>query len=953
MLFHYRHSLYRFLFLLLLSALPAALQALTPDSLLASIRQNCQEQEKVYVHLDNNCYFVGDTIWYKAYVLRADSLCPTNMSRLLYVELLSPDGLVVDRQRVVVSERGYTCGQFALEDSLYSGYYEIRAYTKWMLNFNVGERSFTRDDSHRFYSRQMARDFYRDWQGLYSRVVPVYSKPERQGDYDGKYMYDRPKMEMPFTPKKTLNCKFYPEGGRLVAGLRSRVAFELTDQDGQAVSIAGKLDNGTAIRAGYLGRGLFTVCPMTASDRAVAHFTWNGDTYDFRLPKADEAGAVVTLDGVEGGGALAMNVQVSHCAAMAYAVLCRGQLRAFHTLPAAGGKVPLDLNALPTGVNELQVFAQDGSVLADRLFFVNHHDAADPISVSADKRDYNPYEPIHVTVKRMAGPDANALPLSVSVRDTRTDDSSFDDGDIMADMLLCSDLKGFVASPAYYFEKDDATHRQALDLLMMVQGWRKYAAFAKSDGALGWGHAVATRLRYQPEQSLVVEGSVNKQLGVPFLQITDVRSLDSLTSVSSEDISSSINVTNGGVGVINDMNASTQEQTNSESETGISESQTDEAPADDYSLQGEMASLGVNHGSLKHEVLLEAELDKGAQSAGLVQRTHDGGRFQFVLPPFYGQAVLFLTAYDAKDSLKRSLTSRKDKHKYSDDHYPDYYVKRDLFYPVFTQPYSFYQTHLPDLRVQVDSLDGGASWGALKGDHVLGTVRVEARRRSRRGVDYSKPAYVVDAYQLYNEATDRGLSWGVANMGTFPPVACVTVYGNMNRRQDYNIRATLDDYTFYENFKPLVSKLKNRADAAVFNDLQLKRIRNFRFYTDFEPRNCDAPHTERVNEEDIIVRYELLADDAVRHTYRDRRIVINGVAIPEQQYSPDYSHYHPKAPTDYRRTLYWNPNAQLDANGELHITLYNNSRPTRVGVDVQGVAGGGKFYVTSPAAARP
>ncbi len=30
-----------------------------------------QVQEKVYVHTDNTCYFVGDTLWYKAYVVRA------------------------------------------------------------------------------------------------------------------------------------------------------------------------------------------------------------------------------------------------------------------------------------------------------------------------------------------------------------------------------------------------------------------------------------------------------------------------------------------------------------------------------------------------------------------------------------------------------------------------------------------------------------------------------------------------------------------------------------------------------------------------------------------------------------------------------------------------------------------------------------------------------------------
>ena len=116
------------------------------DSLQTLLQTKVQVQEKVYVQTDNNCYFVGDTLWYKAFVLRADDNKPTNMSKLLYVELLSPDGVVVERQRIVVSNKGVTCGQFALQDSLYSGYYEIRAYTRWMLNFNVTHRDYTRDD---------------------------------------------------------------------------------------------------------------------------------------------------------------------------------------------------------------------------------------------------------------------------------------------------------------------------------------------------------------------------------------------------------------------------------------------------------------------------------------------------------------------------------------------------------------------------------------------------------------------------------------------------------------------------------------------------------------------------------------------------------------------------------------------------------------------------------------
>lgn len=264
------------------------------DALENRLRQNQQIQEKVYVHTDNTCYFIGDTIWYKAYVVRADNLHPTDMSKMLYVELLAPDGVVVDRQRVVVSDKNYTCGQFALKDSLYSGYYEIRAYTRWMLNFNVKLRPYTRDDRALFYNYQMAADYYRDWEDLYSRVVPVYSRPREAGDYDGKYMYARPKREVPFVKKDKLLCKFFPEGGTLVEGLKSRVAFEVTDQDGQALTIGGTLDGKTKFKPTHMGRGTFYYTPSDSTHGRVT-FQWKGDKYNFRLPKAEEAGAVLEL----------------------------------------------------------------------------------------------------------------------------------------------------------------------------------------------------------------------------------------------------------------------------------------------------------------------------------------------------------------------------------------------------------------------------------------------------------------------------------------------------------------------------------------------------------------------------------------------------------------------------------------------------------------------------------
>ena len=107
----------------------------TPDSLLRQFVKNIENfnrsfpQEKVYLHLDNTGYFAGETIWYKAYVFRDDSQRATDLSGVLYVELINPMGEVVQTHKHEIVNGGAD-GHINLEGLLNSGFYEIRAYTR-------------------------------------------------------------------------------------------------------------------------------------------------------------------------------------------------------------------------------------------------------------------------------------------------------------------------------------------------------------------------------------------------------------------------------------------------------------------------------------------------------------------------------------------------------------------------------------------------------------------------------------------------------------------------------------------------------------------------------------------------------------------------------------------------------------------------------------------------------
>ena len=923
-------------FLLLVSG---GVRAGSLDDIREALEQSSvsQVQEKVYIHTDNTCYFVGDTLWYKAYVVRADNLHPTDMSHILYVELLSPDGVLVERQQIVVSADNYTCGQFALKDSLYSGYYELRAYTRWMLNFGVSEHMYTVQETWKFMNRQMCADYYRVWDGLYSRVLPIYSKPEEPGDYDARRMYQRPKTRLQKPKKDDLEVTFYPEGGHLVEGVETRVAFDVIDQNLEAVDIKGTLTDGDQttfdIATSHMGRGVFTVTP--GAKRLKATFMWRGKKFSFNLPKAEERGVVMTLDGdrviIQGRG-LSSDLQYG------LSILCRGSLQHFEELEQlANGSVSvqLPLSELPAGVNDLTVFDSEGRILADRLFFVPVGDKSPiglitPITPLNPTKTYEPYEQISVGVQ--LSPETT---FSLAVRDTGTDEPTYNNGNLMTDLLLSSELRGFIAYPAYYFEKDDAEHRDRLDLLMMVQGWRKYQWKELAD--------TARHMRYEPEKTMTVSGDVYKML--------------SIQEVVQEEVTN----WQKGVGMVGVKKPNPEEESENpwaEEEEGdglemVSNTVNDVQSSADAStieyggIENANNEVGINHSTIKHEVLVEAEIYLGDEIVGGVQKTQNG-HFVFEIPPYYGATYLNIKAYKEKDSLKKAMTSRKDATVYREDAYPDYFVKRDMPYPVFTHKYNYYENHAPEWEVSI--IEDSLSELSMENDvHQLANVNVRGHRRGRRSIDWKKPAIVRDAYDLYNDLTDYGLSFGKFDMRQFPLQVAKFLYGNMGLPVHFNVDGRLNDRIYWRNYdstgnmstdiaETVRENEQTRSAAAIYNNLKLSRLQDIRVFSDYEPRNEDSTMVRSEYLADVTVEMVPIDADGRQVVFRDRHIYLHGMNEAVGFYQPDYSRRAVgDRPKDYRRTLYWNPNARSDAEGRFTATFYNNGKETRIKMSAAGV----------------
>lgn len=894
------------------------------DSLEAEMRDHPQVQEKIYIHTDNNCYFAGDTIWYRAFVTRSDDMRPSNISRLLYVELVNGDGIVVERHQLIISDRGHTHGDFVLDDSIRSGYYELRAYTRWNLNFGVSHRRYSRTDREKFYNYQLAADYFRQWDGLYSRVIPIYAKPQEPGYYDGKYIYNRSKEDLMSEPSPKLTVKFYPEGGSLVEGMESRVAFEATDQLGRNVDVSGTLDNGTPLKTGYQGRGTFVVKGGAARK---ATFTWEGKQYSFSLPKTQKSGVVLRLE--------KRRLAITGSEAAAYALMCRGKLIQM-TRTNGGGTYDVDYAALPTGVNEVVVFDRQARPVASRLFFVNHHDLSVTLNVATDKQDYDAYEPVTITARSEA---AEPVSVSIAVRDGSTDDDSYDDGNMLTEMLLSSELRGFIPNPAYYFESEDEAHSEALDQLLLVQGWRKYQR-------LPW-------LRYLPETTMTVEGTVFKLPSfVEFVELEDVRTTGN-NAFELANSETDADTYDNGWGESSESESELSESTVNQVNTGLTsvnplDNLNTSSSTNDGGIPNRDIEKSVNQKSYGVGVLVEAEVEKNGQSAGAVQKTDSLGHFRFNIPIYYGHAILFMKAYKEKDSLKYSMEQRNDKKWRDEREYPNFYVKRDMFYPVFAKPYSWYQTHQPETvtSLGIDEEDGGAPENSkLAGNHQLQTVKVVASKRSRRGIAYNDPAQVLDVYTLYNDVTDYGLSFGIFEANRFPLQAATYLYGNIGMNRRVNVRARIDGTSFYRNYERVsIEYDKNQVTTAIFNKMRLDRLENVKVYSDYEPR-IDGAIMYHSNSPAITLDFETFADDAKQYTYRDRRYVLPGIFEPDAYQSPDYSKARPANASDYRRTLYWNPSVTLNPGEDFTATCYNNGKTTRVKVSAAGMTKDGKVMM--------
>jgi hypothetical protein len=453
--------------------------------------------EKLYVHFDKPFYMLGEVSWYKVYVVNGSDLNPTDISSVINLDWINPSGKIISHQRLKI-ENGGAAGDFTLDTALREGIYTLRAYTNWMRN----------ETPELFFSKKMK---------VYN---PQTTKPVLQANN---------------TVSKT-DIQFFPEGGTLVEGINTKIAFKAIDVHGKGIEVNGKIideqnNTITDFRSVHNGMGTFPFTPRPHKIyRAVLE---NGEIYP--LPVAVEKGIVLTASNTNANKIL-IRVQAvkEYNSSPVYLIghsrgsICyAGYIKTDSTLK----DISISKDSLPEGVLQLTLLNSKGMPQCERMLFIKKkHEMV--VSVSSNKEKYSPRDLIALDFK-LNDAKGNAVPgsLSVSVTDAGfvTAKNYFEN--IYTRLLLQSDIKGNIESPTWYFETQTLERIHALDLVMLTQGWSRY----------NWEKILSKEpdsIFYLPENGIALEGKIfsnNKPVTNATFMLTNPRSGNDSVSVYETD----------------------------------------------------------------------------------------------------------------------------------------------------------------------------------------------------------------------------------------------------------------------------------------------------------------------------------------------------------------------------------------------------------------------------------
>jgi hypothetical protein len=526
--------------------------------------------EKVYLHFDKPYYAIGDTLWFKAYLTIGFKHQPSALSHIIYVDVInSQDSIVSSLKLPTLNAVAY--GDLTLSASSFKqGNYHIRAYTNWMRNFgpdyffnktiSIGNAidnpvrpkiSFVKTKKNKE-DIISARILYNDLDGKpyidkkvswsIQNESETVSKGRGNTDKNGFLTInitglssgarlhtviepgDRKTVPNTFSLNAvfaTTDVQFFPEGGDLISGVRSKIAFKAVNPNGLGINISGVVTDNTGTEVAsftsqHAGMGIFALLPDGDKTYKTTVTFADGSKNTFDLPKVRPNGINLAVNNNDPDNLsikIATNAEYFkeyrnkgyYIVAQSGGVICYTALAALQSQVYTG---TVAKSRFPTGILQVTLFAANGDPLSERVVFIQHNDALN-LSLNTSLPSYGTKQKVKMSFSAKNG----TLPVEGSFSVAVVDESEvlFDEDaetTILSSLLLTSDLRGYIEKPNYYFKKTDSKTLADLDVLMLTQGYRRFS----------YTDILADKYppgKFLPERGITVSGTLRTNAGVP------------------------------------------------------------------------------------------------------------------------------------------------------------------------------------------------------------------------------------------------------------------------------------------------------------------------------------------------------------------------------------------------------------------------------------------------------
>lgn len=520
-------------------------------------------QEKVHLHLDKPYYAVGDDIWFKAYVINTQTSKPSELSGILYVELINEKDSLKKQVRLPLIS-GLTWGDFKIPDSLSEGNYRIRAYTQWMRNFGtefffdktikIGNSwansvftsatyNFSKQDQIekvdtkiKFTDKEgnpyALKEVNYDVELNFRKQVKAKATTNEQGEIQFSFPNTQPSIyksgkitasiSLPDNKKvikhipvkatsNAVDVQFFPESGNFVYQLPNKIGVKAVNASGMGEDITGTIIDNDGIEVNtftteHLGMGYFIVNPQPNKSYVAKIKFKDGSESTLNLPKPIAAGYILSTNNTSENLVAKVMMSESLIGKAELKLTAQHNGSTYFVSKSSSEKqvftTLIPKKDLPSGIIQLTLFSGENLPIAERLIFIKNESDQILTVVSTAKKSYQRKEKVDVDLQAIFAEKPVQGSFSVAVTNASSvipDEEN--ESNIFTSLLLSSDIPGYIEKPNYYFVNKNPKAQQHLDNLLLTQGWRRFV----------WKNVISDlgpATRYQPEKALKISGTV-------------------------------------------------------------------------------------------------------------------------------------------------------------------------------------------------------------------------------------------------------------------------------------------------------------------------------------------------------------------------------------------------------------------------------------------------------------